>query len=321
MQIRAFGDHQGEDNDESTRQLLQQSLSSGSFRLVRLPGGDSATRPQDSTRNVEDRDLHIWDNDEDEDEEEEEEEEEIQLSYWRPPHAQTPKWFPPVTTPQEAGKRLLVSGEFGRIGFETRSRKGGASLAKAILSRQTKLRQTPMQDVTNVSGVYVLGVQHSSQRMQAIVPNSNGTAVASLTDNIYCGQYSASSYTSWLLCFWCLIRVIQTLPSITHAAGVWCAFVSADVRAESSVDFRLHIFDTTAPPTNPKQVPQPTEWHHERWAPDEPTTMKVIKVIQGSSGGWTITDAHLSPDNERLDSPVVRLLCLSANTESFIPPL
>lgn len=27
--------------------------------------------------------------------------------------------------------------------------------------------------------------------------------------------------------------------------------------------------------------------------------MKVIKVIQGISGGWTITDAHLSPDNER----------------------
>ncbi|KAI0256995.1 hypothetical protein BJV78DRAFT_1159430 [Lactifluus subvellereus] len=28
--------------------------------------------------------------------------------------------------------------------------------------------------------------------------------------------------------------------------------------------------------------------------------MKVIKVIQGISGGWTITDAHLSPDNERI---------------------
>ncbi len=94
-----------------------------------------------------------------------------------------------------------------------------------------------------------------------------------------------------------------------------------DARAESSVDFRLHIFDTTAPPTNPKQTPQPTEWHHRRWAPDEPTTMKVMKVIQGSPGGWTITDAHLSPDNERLVSPVVRLLCLSANTGSFIPPL
>jgi len=32
---------------------------------------------------------------------------------------------------------------------------------------------------------------------------------------------------------------------------------------------------------------------------DEPTTLNIIKVIQGVSGGWTITDAHLSPDNER----------------------
>jgi WD repeat-containing protein 23 len=49
--------------------------------------------------------------------------------------------------------------------------------------------------------------------------------------------------------------------------------------------------------------------------------MKVIKVIQGAPGGWTITDAHLSPDNERLVSPVIRLLRLSPNAGSFIPPL
>jgi hypothetical protein len=77
--------------------------------------------------------------------------------YWRQPHAKTPKWFPPVTTPQETGKRLLVSGEFGRIGVETGFRNGGTSFAKAIASRQIKLRQTPIQDVTNVSG-YSLGV-------------------------------------------------------------------------------------------------------------------------------------------------------------------
>jgi hypothetical protein len=188
MRIHAFGTHQGEVNDESTPQLLHQSLSSGSFRLVRLSGGDSATtRPQDNAMSVEDCDLHVQDNDEDEDEEDEEEEE-IQLSYWRPPHAKPPKRFPPVTTPQEVGKRLLVSGEFGRIGFETRSCKGGASFARAVLSRQTKLRQTPMQDVTNVSVVYLvcnLTLSHKP-RPQAIVLNSNGTAVASLTDNIYC---------------------------------------------------------------------------------------------------------------------------------------
>ena len=96
-----------------------------------------------------------------------------------------------------------------------------------------------------------------------------------------------------------------------------------DACAESSADFRMHIFDTTAPPsTNPKQVPRPAEWHRPRWVADEPTTMKVIKVIRGSPGGWTITDAHLSPDNERLVSFLMRTLHLPlVNAGSFIPQL
>jgi WD repeat-containing protein 23 len=49
--------------------------------------------------------------------------------------------------------------------------------------------------------------------------------------------------------------------------------------------------------------------------------MKVMKLIQGSPGGWTITDAYLSPDNERLVSLIIRPLYLPANVGSFIPPL
>lgn len=240
MHIGTLGTRQGEVH-ESARDLLHGSR----LRLVRVPE----------------------DNDDEDDDDEEEEEE--QTMYWRQPHAKTPKWFTPVTTPQEAGKRLLVSGEFGRIGVETRFRNGGTSFAKAIASRQTKLRQTPMQDVTN-----------------GIIPNTNGTAVASLTDNIYCGQYSADSSFYYTCC----------------------------------KDFRMHIFDTTAPPsTIPKQVPRPAEWHRPRWEPEEPTTMKVIKVIQGSPGGWTITDSHLSPDNERIiyssiDSTVHMATTLDSST-------
>ena len=141
MQIGTAGTRQGEVH-ESARDLL---YGSRPFRVVRVP--------EDNVRNVEESDL-TQDDDEDDDEEEEEE----QNIYWRQPHAKTPKWFSPVTAPQEAGKRLLVSGEFGRIGVETRFRNGGTSFAKAIASRQIKLRQTPMQDVTNVSSVYVLGV-------------------------------------------------------------------------------------------------------------------------------------------------------------------
>ena len=158
MQLQG-GDH------ESARGFWHRS---GPFRLVRTVGDSETTRLQDNARSVEDRDLLVLDDDQDDDDDDDQddddddddddEEEELQTSYWRRTHAKTPKWFQPVTTPQEAGKRLLMSGEFGRIGVETRSRNGGTSFARAIVSRQIKIRQTPMQDITNVSGVYILGV-------------------------------------------------------------------------------------------------------------------------------------------------------------------
>ena len=49
--------------------------------------------------------------------------------------------------------------------------------------------------------------------------------------------------------------------------------------------------------------------------------MKVIKVIQGAPGGWTITDAHLSPDNERLVTCCTVFCAYHPNAGSFIPPL
>lgn len=55
----------------------------------------------------------------------------------------------------------------------------------------------------------------------------------------------------------------------------------------------------TAPPTKAARTVRQTDRFSRRSAYDEPTTLNVIKVIQGVSGGWTITDAHLSPDNER----------------------
>lgn len=62
------------------------------------------------------------------------------------------------------------------------------------------------------------------------------------------------------------------------------------------LDFNLHIYDMTAAPTrrgNPILQPYDGDSGHQ-------TTMKVHKSIQGFPGGWTITDSHLSPNNDRL---------------------
>lgn len=67
-------------------------------------------------------------------------------------------------------------------------------------------------------------------------------------------------------------------------------------------DFRLHIYDTTSPPLmNGNEVEAHSDGDHE-------TTMKTLKTIQGTTGNWTITDSHLSPDNERMIySSIVRI--------------
>lgn len=54
-------------------------------------------------------------------------------------------------------------------------------------------------------------------------------------------------------------------------------------------DFNLHIYDTTAAHT--VQSYDRSSQHR--------TTMKVHKSIRGIPEGWTITDSHLSHDNER----------------------
>jgi DDB1- and CUL4-associated factor 11 len=82
----------------------------------------------------------------------------LAYDYWHRPPSKTPKGFPPVTVPQDAGLELLRSGEFGRTGLEARSRKGGASFAKAILSRRSRLGQTSKQDIANVRAIHTLGI-------------------------------------------------------------------------------------------------------------------------------------------------------------------
>ena len=56
------------------------------------------------------------------------------------------------------------------------------------------------------------------------------------------------------------------------------------------LDYSLHIFDMTKPPRPYSSV---TGMYGLK------TSMPLRKHIQGAHGGWTITDANLSPDNSR----------------------
>lgn len=93
-----------------------------------------------------------------------------------------------------------------------------------------------------------------------LVPNSNGSATASYDSNIYTAQYSTDS-SFYYTC---------------------------------SQDFRLYIYDSSSPPFSPEDRQAALSDTSVQ------TTMNVRRRILGHPGRWTITDANLSPDNQRM---------------------
>ncbi|KAJ3010959.1 hypothetical protein NUW54_g2323 [Trametes sanguinea] len=200
------------------------------------------------------RGVELVTNEEDDDENDadyvDEEEDDDDIDYWSTgAHThwdRTRDWWPKITEPQEEGMSLLMSGEFGRVQHQLKSRSGYKNVARNLLNRATSARPTYREDITS-----------------DILPNSSGTAVAAYPANAYVGQFSSDS-----------------------------AFYYTCVR-----NFRLHVYDMKAP----FRQQSPARPQRQEFDDGHTTTMQVIKTIQAAPGRWTITDSHLSPDNQRQD--------------------
>jgi WD repeat-containing protein 23 len=129
--------------------------------------------------------------------------------------------------------------------------------------------------------------------VQNLIPNTNGTTVATYDHNIYTAQFSDDSSFYY-----------------TCAQGT-LGWTDEGRRSDSRADFRLHIFDMTKPPqpfsqvsSNPSQRPQGMYSARRSMVRDGlATSLPLRKEIVGQAGNWTITDANLSPDNTRCVFP------------------
>lgn len=186
-----------------------------------------------------------------EEENDEDYEDEDEDPYDGPNYAQEP-FFPPVIEPKKEGLELLMSGEFGRVGNKMRARQDRFDLPMSVRAQRATQRPSVFKEDYNYS----------------LIPNTNGTAVASYTANVYTGQYSQDS-SFYYTC---------------------------------SQDFELHIYDTTKPLASHAQYNAATRQSSYRGAGRDSvqTRMPIKQSIQGQYGNWTITDANLSPDNERM---------------------
>ncbi|KAJ7455934.1 WD40-repeat-containing domain protein [Mycena galericulata] len=116
--------------------------------------------------------------DAEEEEEAEEEGEDDEEEYYRAfRHTNHSKYFREVTEPQEAGLRLLHSGDFGRVANKIKSRRNDLNISKTLRSRASQPRPRVYKE------------DYASD----LVPNSNGTTVSEYGANVYTAQYSADS--------------------------------------------------------------------------------------------------------------------------------
>jgi DDB1- and CUL4-associated factor 11 len=133
---------------------------------------------------------HIAD-DEDEAEDDNDDVDEYSDSFRQAVH----QWFPDITEPQKAGMELLTSGDFGRVAAKLRSRRSDVNVAKLIYKRS--MRPKPVSYKEDYASVRISDANPSRSQylhlVQDLIPNSDGTAVASYDANIYSGQYSAGN--------------------------------------------------------------------------------------------------------------------------------
>lgn len=121
---------------ELSRLLASASSSFGRTRLMQARAAEE-----------DDNDPDYIDSDDDDDDQD--------GPYYRG-HRKPRLWFKPHTEPQEAGTRLLMGGEFGRVGDRIGSRRGNVNIAKVMRDRASQARPSIYkEDMANVSDLSI----------------------------------------------------------------------------------------------------------------------------------------------------------------------
>lgn len=140
--------------DADFDRVLSELVGRGSIVLEADDENDPDYRPEEGEGDEEDEEDgedREGEDMEDEDEAQELVDEDDDFGYgWSEPFGPHGKWHDDVTEPKPEGLSLLYSGEFGRIGHQTKSRNKDANVARFLLNRGTKLRPVPREDFATV---------------------------------------------------------------------------------------------------------------------------------------------------------------------------
>ena len=119
-------------------------------------------------------------------------------------HQPVYRWFSPHTEPQNEGVELLLSGDFGRVGLKINAERKNLNITRSLLSRPHHPMPSSYQD--QYSNVNLLSfVSFTSRlltvRVQNLVPNTNGTSVATYESNVHTAQFSTGKNYKFISLF------------------------------------------------------------------------------------------------------------------------
>ncbi|CAE6535196.1 unnamed protein product [Rhizoctonia solani] len=230
---------------------------------------------------------YVPEEDDDYDEEDEEEDDDDDYMGWGHRNFnEVSHYFPPVIEPQTAGLKLLYSGEFGPPppGPVTNIEQGGQGSQKpqsrrAFRRAQRSLEPTPKAEANQYPAHYTTYRLPVSPIRSPFTPRNYRMETArGLVPNspgAIVAQYDDKVYSGQFS------LDASIYYSCTQGHDIWV------YDANSTGDITTH----------------PQTGHSSR--------MSVLNRVKGIYGNWTVTDSHLSPDNERLIyssiSPVVHL--------------
>lgn len=218
-----------------------------------------------------------FDHDEDEyddPEDEEEEEDPVQRIWGQRLFNSVSQYFPRVTTPQEAGLKLLYSGDFGpppagpvanieKPIQKPLSRRAARRAQRSPVPPSSETMENPMYPAHDTTyhvpqpnkRTPFTSHYYRTEAARGLVPNSPGAVVAQYEDKAYSGQFSLDA---------------SVFYSCTQGHDIWV--YDANSSGEKRTDYATG--------------------HRSR--------MKLLNRVKGVYGNWTVTDSHLSPDNERI---------------------
>ncbi|KAG8745263.1 hypothetical protein FRC10_008436 [Ceratobasidium sp. 414] len=246
--------------------------------MARNSTGGTGILSQDEEDDDDDGDYHpveVDDDDDYDDYEDEDDDDEVQHTIWgRRNFNSIAHYFPPVTSPIEAGLKLLYSGDFGPpptgpvSGIEKpvqkpQSRRAARRAQRSPVPPSSETVEGPAYPSYDATyrvprpGVRTPFAPHyyRAETARGLMPNSPGTVVAQYEDKAYSGQFSLDA---------------SVFYSCTQGHDIW-------------------VYDASS--SGEKRV-DPITRHTSR--------MRLLNRVKGVLGNWTITDSHLSPDNEHV---------------------